>query len=659
MKDFETGRKHWLRSLILVAGLAAPAAAQAPRITPAGDPSVKSDTIYKLAVNPSDYADQPYIYLLDDGVVRFEADGRGSRTYRQVIQVFTREAAESWGEQSFSYSSDREKLTVNWVRVLKPDGEIISSKPAHEQESIAPVAQESPVYSDVKVHRVSLGGVAPNTLVDYSYTVETLKPIMPGDIETGWRVTAGRFVRRSRLILDVPTSMKPVIRERNLSFERTEKVTGTHHVYTWATKDVARNEPEPFAADSNGLDQQIDVTAPLTWSQVAAWYAGLAKDRYTVTPAIDAKLKELLAGAKTAEDSLRAAHRWVAQDFRYVSLSLGIGGFQPRNPASVFETKYGDCKDKATFFIALAKRMGFTAYPVLLNAAGAADSTMVTGRQFDHMIAAVERPGGYLYLDLTAELTPYGTLPPSEQGSFALVVHPDGRGEEVTLPEDPISSNRQATLVEGELDKDGSFEGRYVKTASGTRQYGLRSAMASSPQLSSTEREKATRAIANSVFEGASGDSLQLFDGRDLKATPRLSLNIRSSKVVSDVGDTKILQLPLDSYSVPALIADLEARPTRRYPIDVSEVFGTYEDVGEFKVTLPEGWRAKIPEDVDERSAFGRYQAQYSQEGRLLTVRRSMTGSKGIQPPDAIGNLITWLRAVSKDDARFIVLERR
>lgn len=659
MKDFETHMRHWLGSLILAAAMAVPAAAQAPKITPAGDPSVKSDTIYKLAVDPADYADQPYIYLLDDGVVRFEADGRGSRTYRQVVQVFTREAAENWGEQSFSYSSDREKLTVNWVRVLKPNGEIISSKPAHEQESIAPVAQESPVYSDVKVHRISLGGVAPNTLVDYSYTVETLKPIMPGDIETGWRVTAGRFVRRSRLILDVPASMKPVIRERNLSFERIEKISGTRKVYTWATKDVARNEPEPFAADSNGLDQQVDVVAPLTWSQVAAWYAGLAKDRYTVTPAIEAKLKELLAGAKTAEDSLRAAHRWVAQDFRYVSLSLGIGGFQPRYPASVFETKYGDCKDKATFFIALAKRMGFTAYPVLLNAGGAADRSMVTGRQFDHMIAAVERPGGYLFLDLTAELTPYGTLPPSEQGSFALVVHPDGRGEEVTLPEDPISSNLQSTLVEGELDKDGSFEGKYTKTAIGTRQYGLRSAMASSPQLSTTEREKATRAIANSVFEGASGDSLQLFDGRDLKATPRLSLNIRSSRVISDVGDTKILQLPLDSYSVPALIADLEARPTRRYPIDASEVFGTYEDVGEFKVTLPEGWHAKIPEDVDEQSAFGRYQAQYSQEGRLLTVKRSMTGAKGIQPPDAIGDLITWLRAVSKDDARFIVLERR
>src|SRR5688572_783212 len=87
-------------ALLLLPCLASAAFAQAPRITPGGDPSVKNDTIYKLAVDPSEYPDEPFIYLLDDGVVRFEADGRGSRTYRQVVQILTREAAEQWGEQT-------------------------------------------------------------------------------------------------------------------------------------------------------------------------------------------------------------------------------------------------------------------------------------------------------------------------------------------------------------------------------------------------------------------------------------------------------------------------------------------------------------------------------------------------------------------------------
>src|SRR5262245_60380317 len=112
----------------LLALFAFPLFSQAPKITPAGDPSVRTDTIYKLAVDPADHTDDDYIYLLDDGVVRFEADGRGSRTYRQVIQVLTQDGAEAWGEQSFSYSSGSERLTINWIRVLKPTGEIISGQ---------------------------------------------------------------------------------------------------------------------------------------------------------------------------------------------------------------------------------------------------------------------------------------------------------------------------------------------------------------------------------------------------------------------------------------------------------------------------------------------------------------------------------------------------
>src|SRR5437762_2718543 len=140
--------------------LATPLASQAHRITSAGDPSVRNDTIYKLAVNPADYADDDYVYLLDDGVIRFEADGRSSRTYRQVVQILNQDGAEAWGEQSFSYSSGSEKLTVNWIRVVKPTGVVISAQPAHEQESLAPVALDAPVHCDQEGRGVTLCGVA-------------------------------------------------------------------------------------------------------------------------------------------------------------------------------------------------------------------------------------------------------------------------------------------------------------------------------------------------------------------------------------------------------------------------------------------------------------------------------------------------------------------
>ena len=646
------------RLLLLLPLLAGPAFAQAPRITPAGDPSVRNDTLYRLAVNPTDYPDDDYVYLLDDGVVRFEADGRGSRTYRQIVQVLTQDGAETWGEQSFSYSGGSERLTVNWIRVVKPNGEVVSAKPAHEQESLTPVALEAPVYSDQRVRRVTLSGVAPGTLVDWSYTVERTKPLVPGDYYTGWRVTTGRLTRRSRLIVDVPASVTPRIHEVNVRFQRRTVEAKGRRVYTWATADVQRIVPELFAASPNTVSVHIDVSAPLTWSQVAAWYAQLSRDRYRLSPALEAKVAELVRGARTLDDSLRAVHRWVAQDFRYVSLSLGIGGYLPRLPAQVLEARYGDCKDKATLFIALARRMGLAAYPVLLSSSGGADSSTPTVQQFDHMIAAVDRPAsGRLYLDLTSDFTPYGELPFAEQGSFALVVHDDGRGEEVVLPEAPESANRADVRFVGQLSPDGLFTGRYSETRLGAMQYRLRAAYAR--PLTQDEVGRITQAMADGLYPGASGDSLRVFDGRDLTATPSVSITVRNAPAVSTSGGARILTLPtsMPTFVSLGVATQLEQGKPRRFPIDVGDVIGPIETLAELRITLPEGWRAHLPAGVRETSSFGSYTAEYAQVGRELRITRHMTGRKGIEPPNRVDALIAWLRAISRDDAKFIILE--
>lgn len=647
-----------LLAAIAAALIAAPVAAQAPKITPKGDPSVRNDTIYSLAVKAEDHPDESFVYLLDDGVVRYESDGRGSATYRQVIQILKDDAVENWAEQSFSYNPEREKLTVNWIRVVKPNGEVVSAKPAIEQKSDVAASTVNPVYEKRKVLRYSLTGVAPGTLVDWSYTRERLKPYLPGDFFDSWSVTTGRTTRRSRYMLDLPASMTPHIKERALHFARVTKEANGRRVYTWATKDLARVRPEPFAADSNDIYSSIAVSAPMEWSTIGSWYAGLSRDRYAITPDIRRMLDTMVAKARTSDDSLRAIHRWVAQDIRYVSVALGIGGYQPRTPAAVFATKYGDCKDKATMFVALARALGMTAYPVLLNSGGSVDSTMPAIDQFDHEIAAVKHADGhYLFLDLTSELTPVGALPYSEQGEFGLVVHDDGAVEQVRFPLDPIDHNASEMHIVGELSPDGKFNGRYWERATGTRQYALRSPF-SSP-LDSTRRAEATRAIATGFFRGASGDSLVGFDGKDLQAEPKVSMVIHNGSASKRSGETDILSIPLSSLSGWAenMVNNLEARGERQFPIDVADVIGPLTTFTEYRVTLPEGWKARVPQNVTVDGPFGLYESKYAQTGRELVISRRLRGTKGILPKERIGDLISWLRQVSTDDVRFIVIE--
>jgi hypothetical protein len=119
-----------------------------------------------------------------------------------------------------------------------------------------------------------------------------------------------------------------------------------------------------------------------------------------------------------------------------------------------------------------------------------------------------------------------------------------------------------------------------------------------------------------------------------------------------------ILTLPLRSFASQSDIANLESRTVRRFPIDVAQVFGPAEAAAELRLRLPDGWRARLPNDVDAVSDFGTYRSSYRQEGRDLVVTRLMSGRKGIEPREKIGALIAFLRAVAGDDVRYIVLER-
>jgi hypothetical protein len=645
-----------LFAICVVVLLASSALAQAPVITPSGDPSVKSDTIYKLAVNPADHPEEAIVWLLDDGVIRYDDQGRESRTYRKIVQILKQEAVELLSEQSFSYGPGHERMTINWIRVVKPNGDVVSDAPSHIQESDIPARMGDPVYSDRKVKRVSLTGVAPGTILDYSVTTEELKPFLPGDFYNSWLVNPEMTILRSRYIVDVPANLDVRIREENLIFPRQVKTVGNRRIYTWVSSNIPRVKGERFAADSNGVRTTIEIGSPITWNRIAAWYAQNAKDRYSINPTVGAKLAEVVKGATSREDSIRSIHRWIAQDIRYVSISLGMGGYQPRTPETVVQTGYGDCKDKATLFVASLAKMGITAYPVLLNSRGGVRRELPTIEQLNHAIAAVKRGSSYQFVDLTAGLTPFGQLPYEEQGEFGLVVHPDGTSEEVTLPADPDKSNSTSTRLVGTLSEDGMFNGTYEEEDSGAGQYFLRTILEN--PLDSSARANIPKRMVGRFFQGADADSLQAFNGKDLSVPARIAFRITNAKAADHLGDSEVFTIPLGGMGDFASVAgELEKEPKRLFPIDARRVMGPGTRTTEFRITLPAGWKAKLPPSVTAVSAFGSYRSEYAQDGRVMRITRVFTGSKGILPPERMPELITWFRQVGKDDSKFILLE--
>lgn len=645
---------------LLAFASALPLAAQAPKITQQGDPTIKSDTLYSLAVKASEHPDEDAVFLLDDGVVRLEADGRGTQTFRQVVQVLKPGAVDNYREFRWSWAPGHEKFTLNWIRVIAPDGTVISAGPSQEQDSDVPAQMGDPVYSDRKVKRVSLSGVAPGTLVDYSYTREELKPYLAGDFFQTWSVSTGLTVRRSRFIVDVPSSLAVRLHERNLNFPRKTQDIGGRKIYTWIAADVPRLKGELYAADSNNVQMHIALSSPITWQDIGAWYAKLARDRYSLGSVSKKKLTEVLTAAapKTRDDTIRAIHRWVAQDIRYVSIALGLGGYQPRSPDTVVVSGFGDCKDKATLFVAAMNSLGITTFPVLLNSTGVSYRELASIDQLDHAIAAVKTPAGYQFTDLTSEFTPYGELPYDEQGELVLVVHPDGATEEKVLPVTTPADNATAIRIVGTLSPDGMFNGRYDEESTGALQYTLRSVFEN--PLDSTEKANAANAIAAKLFDGAEGDSLTGFEGKDLLAKPHMSMLIKHGKAASSSGETEIFTIPFGSTAGLRSVANqIDNARERRYPIDAVRIFGNRTTSVELRVKLPAGWKAQLPSGVRATSAFGSYESMYAQVGDELVLRRKTAGATGVYAPDRIKDVSAWFRQVATDDAKLIVISTK
>jgi len=616
--------------------------------TSAHGPLPAADTLYALAVDSAKYPRESFIYILDDGVLRFEADGRGSRTYRQVIQILKEDAVERWAEFRFSFEPSHQKLTVNWVKVVTPAGVVISDKPGISQDADVPAPMGDPSYVEQKVRRLSMPNVRPGTIVDYSYTLEELRPYRAGDFFAPWRVNPGLLVRRSRLMLDTPVGFEPKVVAKNLDFAPKTVVVGGRRVVTWATQNVPGVEPELFAADSNGVDMSINVSAPSSWGDIGSWYAGLARDRYAMTPSVERKLKTVVAGSRTLEDSIKAIHKYVSQDVRYVAISLGMGGYQPRSAADVVATGYGDCKDKATLFITMAARLGVTAYPVLLSAGGQVERGLPTISQFNHAIAAVERPSGRVFVDLTAGDVPWGSLPQADQGQFVLVVRPDGRTEETVTPEKDEETPDSRIALSAVLDTAGFATARVEMFLSGASGDAMRTALERDP-MDSTARAQYLRRAASSVYQESEGDSLRFDDETGSGGPFRIRFLARNGRAAQLAGAAAILTLPFlgQAGDVKPLVAELRARTPRRFPIDAAQVGGASGGEVVLTLTLPDGWRAQLPKNVALSGPFGALHLTYGQQGNVLTVSQKRMGGKGILAPDRVEDVVKWLEQVS------------
>jgi hypothetical protein len=270
------------------------------------------------------------------------------------------------------------------------------------------------------------------------------------------------------------------------------------------------------------------------------------------------------------------------------------------------------------------------------------------------MVVALRVEDAWRYLDLTVPVAPFDETFGQLDGRTGVMLLADGTAEVVDFPTRPAAENRSSIVVEGELGDDGTLVVEYTEIVTGAIQYRIRSEFA-------TERDERAmqslrRGIAQRVGRNGVTDSVEVLDGLDLETTPRLWAQVTVGDALTEVPGGWLLPLRVPSYGSPPIIEQLQADGEREFPIDVDKVFGLREHVTVYRIRLPEGWTADLPNDVSVTSAFGFYESIYAQEGRELHVRRTIRGTDGVLPPEVVEELIDWFQILADDHVENIVL---
>jgi len=649
---------------LLVLSAALPLAAQSP----APHPSQKTgsiDSIYTLALAAPAHPNDEAVTLLDEGITHRNADGTGSRTMRQVIQVFTDGAARGMGQRPFPYTPGRQKLTVNWARVVRRDGSIVSATPAVDQDMEIPAfpmlgntSRPSP-----KMHMLGVAGVQPGMIVDISVTIEDLTSAPGGDFIEMWNMNGmGSQVRRSHYAFDVPASLKPHISKSAEIPAPAVRTANGRTTYEWIITDPPAQQFEPFAPMTS-MGSFIVIGAPITWDIVARQYADLTRGRYVVSPALTQAVHDVVQGEKTLDDSITAVHRWI---LKTVQINMAGGAMDPSQPIvavapqlpdSVFLFRSGTPDDRATLFLAILKQMHVTANPVLYGATFDSVFFAIPSRGTAPMTGvAVRTKSGYKYADFSGMQSRYGApfIMAPVPGLPGVVVHlEDGHAEQVTMPgQSPLQLD--SIDIVGTLDSTGNMTGHFREHGDGPYRE-MMEGFINNIGSDSMQRSFAIRGALERFFEDATGDSLVQDDHRG----GGTSIHITHAAGATLSGGTMVVTLPRSNFMgrmQTEMLNQLVATP-RKMPIDASMVIGVQGHTLVYQLALPPGWTPKLPPPVHLDTSFGRYDATYTMDGHTLTVRRALVGKTGIYPASQLNELVTFLKALTAADTRFIVLE--
>jgi len=591
-----------------------------------------------------DYSNQASVIEDLNTTIVYQDNGAAVTTRTGRVKIQSQAGVQDFGLIQFPYASATTSMQVVYVRVIKPDQSVVATPNENVLDMPAQITQQAPFYSDLKVLQIAVKGLEVGDTLEFQWRADTNKPLDPGQFWNSFSFTRAAIVLHEELQVSVPSDRQVIV--KSTAVQPVITTDGANRVYTWNTSNLSvETDKQPDAGDSKPPDVQL--TSLQSWNDLGKWFGGLAEPRALPTPEIKAKADELTRGATTQQEKIQDLYAFVSTHFRYIGIDLGIGRYQPHSAADVLSNDYGDCKDKHTLFAALLAAEGVKAYPALINSSAKIDKEVPSPLQFDHVITAIPQGNGYLFLDTTPEVGPFGYLVATLRDKWALVIPDNGPAQLVKTPADPPYPLRESFQADATLDATGTLTSKMQLTLRDDSELLFRLLFR---QAGESQWTTVMQKVSQNLGFGGTVSDVTVTPPDDTTKP----FHIQYSYVRKDYSDWDNRQItpPFPPIFIPEAPDDTEKnpKPVKLGSPTVTEYHAT--------VVLPGCFNAQVPAAVHLSTPFADYDATYSFAIGVLHADRKLTTKEPEVQPAQFEAYRKFVKAIQTDGQSYIPISQ-
>ena len=391
------------------------------------------------------------------------------------------------------------------------------------QDLSAPIEREAPVYTDYRQKHITVPGLRPGEVLEYDMVTVIHTPLAAGQFWADYEFDKSNITLDETVDVDVPAGRSLKLKCKPGMDPKITEANG-RRIYHWSSSHLEREDDSAKAKEKEKDKKKkkhrpdddrpdIQLTTFESWEQIGRWYADLEKDRRKPTPEVRAKAQELTKGLNTDLEKTEALYDFVAKNFRYVSLSLGVGRYQPHAASDVLHDQYGDCKDKHTLLASLLEAEGLHASSVLINSSRKARSrrslTLAVRSRHHHASPGQRQQNKEeVWMDTTSEVAPFRLLAYTLRKKQALVIPPAEPPSPVAphleeTPADTPMPDTEFSQIDGKINDIGKLEAHVHYEFRGDEELLLRSVFRRVPQAN-------WQRVVENVNAGLGGDITNL-----------------------------------------------------------------------------------------------------------------------------------------------------